>query len=207
MRHYEKILIWENKRRILRLEEFRSLIVEYFNSSHVYQRAQERSEEPSAQVARVKIHRSMDEIHEIIVCSNINPLIICSPPPAIGGNTKHIYPIQNFFNLHRFDLGCNNILDFIDRSIGTYEYNQFAALIRTINPLFYIGFLFEWVAELPFVALAKLGLDRGKAESSLLGKFIKGVLYLITVIAALLTTLQLLGYLEPVKVFLDGFIK
>lgn len=207
MRHYEKILIWENKRRILRLEEFRSLIVEYFNNSHVYRRAEERTEEPNAQVARVKIHRSMEEIHKIIVFSNINPLIIWSPPPMIGGNTKHIYPIQNFFNLHRFDLGCNDILGFVDRSIGIYELNQSAALIRTLNPFFYIGRLIEWIVELPFLALAKLGLDRGRAESSILGKFIKGMLYLITVIAALLTTLQLLGYLDPVKVFLDGLIK
>ena len=115
--------------------------------------------------------------------------------------------MQNIFNLQGYDIDPDFILDCVDRSIGVYEQNQSAALIRTLNPFFYIGVLIEWIVELPFLALAKLGLDRGKAESSTLGKFIKGVLYLITVIAALLTTLQLLDYLEPVKVFLDRFIK
>lgn len=207
MRYYKKILIWENKRRILKLEQFRSLIVEYFNNSHVYRRAEERNEEPSAQVARVKINRNMEEVHEIIIRSNIQPLILWSPPPTVGGYTKHIYPIQNFFNLHRFDLGHNDILGFIDRSIGIYERNQSAAIIRTINPFFYMGLLIEWIAELPFLAIDKLGLDRGKAESSILGRLVKGILYLITVIAALLTILQLLEFLEPLKIFLKNFFR
>ncbi len=105
------------------------------------------------------------------------------------------------------EIGGTKVLDYIDRSIGIYERNHSAAVIRTINPFFYIGWLVEFIVELPFLAIAKLGLDRKKAESSMLGRIIKGILYLITVIAALLTILQLLDILEPVKIFFQEFLK
>ena len=207
MRHYEKILIWENKRRITRLKEFRLCTIEYFDNSHSQWGVDKRIEEPKARTARSEINRIIDDIHKIMTNSGIYPLFIWTPPPVIGGHVRKIDIVQNIFNLQGYDIDPNFILDCVDRSIGVYEQNQSAALIRTLNPFFYIGVLIGWIVELPFLALAKLGLDRGKAESSTLGKFIKGVLYLITVIAALLTTLQLLGYLDPVKVFLDGLIK
>jgi hypothetical protein len=207
MRYYKKILIWENNRRISSLIEFRSLVVEYFNHSRSEWMIDSRIEEEPAKNARIKINRLMDEVHDIILCSGINPSITWSPPPAIGGHIKNIDLIQNIFYLHRFQIGGREILDFLERSIGIYERNHKPSLIRTFNPFFYIGRIFDLISELPFFALSKLGFSKEKTETSVIGRLVKGGLYLITVFAALLTVLQLLDYLEPVKIFVHETIK
>lgn len=174
---------------------------EYFvlstiNNSHAKWGINERIEEPIAQKARLKINRTIDETHKIMISSG-------TPPPALGGYVRQMDIVQNIFNLQGCDINPNLILDCIDRAIGIYERNHSDAFIRTINPFFYIGRLIELVTEPPFLVLAKLGLDRRKTESSTLGRMVKGILYLITVIAALLTILPLLDILEPVKEFIQ----
>lgn len=158
-----------------------------------------RNEEKTAREARVKINRVMDETHDIILHSGINPTLTWTPPPAVGGYVRNVDLIQNIFNLHGFQIGADEVLDFIDRAIGIYESNHKSSLIRTFNPFFYIGLVFDAISELPFIAIGKLGFNRQRAESSVIGRLVKGVLYLITVMAALLTILQLLDFLEPIK--------
>ena len=206
MKFYKKIPVWENSRRLDKLYEFRELILKYFNNSGLEWMADGRIEEDDARAARVAINRSMDEVHDIVLYSGINPSITWTPPPAVGGYRQNIDLIQNIFNLHAFRVEPNNILDFLDRSIGIYESNRIPSLLRALNPLFYIGLIFDALVEIPFIFIGKLGLNREKAESSLIGKLIKGVLYLITVVAAFLTILQLLDLLDPVKQFLNELI-
>ncbi len=201
MKPYNKITIWENNRRLVKLIKFRELVLKYFNNSRVEWMVDERIEEPEALRARVEINRLMDEIHNIILYSGINPSIRWTPPPAVGGYIQNVDLIQNIFNIHRFQISPNNVLDFIDRSIGVYEYNHTRALIRTLNPLFYLSIFFDWVSELPFIFIGWLGFNREKAELSLIGRLMKGLLYLVTVIASALTILQLLGYLHPARQF------
>lgn len=206
MKFYKKIPVWENNRRLNKLYEFRELILKYFNNSRYEWMADGRIEENDARKARVAINRSMDEVHDIVLCSGINPSITWTPPPAVGGYIQYIDLLQNVFNLHTFQVEPNNILDIIDRSIGIYESNRMASIIRAFNPIFYIGLIFDALVEIPFVFVGKLGLNREKAERSLIGKVVKGVLYLITVIAAFLTILQLLDLLEPVRHFINEVI-
>jgi hypothetical protein len=201
LRFYTRILVWENRRRLERLSEFRNLVLAYFENSEAHWMAEERTERPDAQSARVRINRAMDEMRSIILCAGVRPAIRWSPPPAVGGYVQNVDLVQNLFNLHRFRIPPNHVLDFIDQAIGIYEANARPAFLRTINPLFYLGQLFDWVAGLPFALLGRLGFSRSKAEESRLGRLIKGVLYLVTVAASALTILQLLGYLDSAKAF------
>jgi len=136
MTYYTKILPWENKRRLGRLAEFRALVIEYFNNSSAERMGVERIEEPEAEEARVKINRMMDEVHDIILYAGVKPWIRYIPPPAVGGYIQNIDLVQNIFNLHRFQIAPNNLLDFVDRAIGIYENNSGPAFRRAINPFF-----------------------------------------------------------------------
>lgn len=201
MRHYKKILVWENSRRLENLYMLRELVLQYFNNSRAELMMGARIEEQAASEARVKINRIIDEAHDIILYADINPSITWSPPPAVGGYIRNIDLIQNIFNLEQFQITGNEVLDFIDRTIGIYEANNRSAALRVINPFFYLALLFDTISELPFFAIEKLGFNRKKAESSSIGKLVKGVLYLITVAAGFLTILELLGFIEPVKAY------
>lgn len=207
LNYYKRILPWENNRRLNKLAEFRALVIQYFNNSRAEWMADERIEEPEAEKTRVKINRIMDETHETILYSGVNPSIRYTPPAVVGGYIQNIDLVQNVFHLHRFQITANNLLDFIDRSIGIYESNKRPALLRAINPFFYIGLAFDLVARIPFVLIGHAGFNRQKIEESLTGRLVKGSIYIVTTLASLLTVFQLLDYLESFKQIVKNVLR
>lgn len=207
MRPCKKITLWENRKRAKLLIDFRGLVVTYFdNLEHSRFGLGVRENEEARQV-RSKINMSLHKIHSVIISAGVNPIIYYSPPPAVGGLTENIDLMHNIFNLHRFKIGPQELLDFMDRAIGIYENDRLNALLRTINPLFWLGLILDYIVSLPFKVIGKIGFDQKKIESSIMGKFIKGALYLIMVLAAFLTVLEKIGYLEEFISLIQGWIK
>ena len=205
MRHYTRILVWENKRRLNKLREFRSLMIRYFNNSRVGFGGG-RVEESAAKEARREINRLRKEIHSIIISSEINPLFSWTPPSAVGGDEMEIDLIDDIFDLDQFDIGPNNVLGLIDRAIGEYDSNRKSAFVRTLNPFFYLGRVLDTISDLPFIIVGIFGFNRQKIRASTIGKLVKGMLYLIIIVAAVLTVLHLLDFLEPIKQFLHKLL-
>ena len=205
MRYHTKILIWENKRRLNKLRAFRSLVIRYFNNSRVAFGGG-RVEESAAKEARREINRLKDEIHSIILNSGIDPSFSWTRPTTIGGDDTEIDLIEDIFNLDQFDIGPNNLLDCIDRAIGKYESNRKSVFVRTFNPFFYLGRLLDTITDLPFIIIGILGFNRQKIKASTIGRLVKGVLYLIIIVAAVLAILHLLDLLDPVKQFVHKLL-
>ncbi len=205
MRHYTRILIWENKRRLNELREFRSFMIRYFNNSRVGFGGG-RVEESAAKEARREINRLRDEIHSIILNSGIDPIFSWTPPSAVGGDETEIDLIEDIFDLDQFDIGANNVLGIIDRAIGEYDSNRKSAFIRTFNPFFYLGRALDVITDLPFIITRILGFNREKIKASTIGRLVKGILYLIIIVAALLTILHLFNLVEPIKQFLHELL-
>jgi len=207
MRYYKKITIWEANRRLRMLEHFADLLTKYFSNvkynGFISSRPVENQE---AHQARVDINLILDEVHLIILCAGVNPSLTVTPPPAIGGYVQRIDVVMNFHNLAHYQIPPKMVLDFVIRASGIYSRELRRALIRTFNPLFWIGCAFDCVARLPFVFLGKIGFNQKKAEASLIGRLLKSGLYLVTFFASLFTVLHFLGYLEPVKNLLRDLI-
>ena len=201
MRYYTRILVWENKRRLNKLRKFRSLVIRYFNNSRV-NLGGGRVEEPVAKEARLEINRLRDEIHSIILNLGIDPVFSWTPPSAVGGDETEIDLIQEIFDLDQFDIGPNNVLGLIDRAIGEYDSNRKSAFVRTLNPFFYLGRVLDTISDLPFIATGILGFNRQKIKASVVGRLVKGILYLIIIVATILAILHLLDFMEPIKQFL-----
>jgi len=202
MRASNKILIWENQRRLNSLIGFRIKVITYFDNCVFHMFGDEPEENKEARLVRIDINREMAEVREIMAAAGVNPAIVWTPPPAIGGYPQKLDVVLNVFNLHRYHLGPEEITDYLERTIGIYEKSKKAAKLRVINPFFYLGLIFDYIAEFPFFLAGRMGFNRAKAESSVIGRIIKGVVQLITALAAALTILYLLGYLEPVKIFI-----
>ena len=206
MRYYTKILIWESKRRLNKLKAFRSLMIRYFNNSRVGFGGG-RVEESAAKEARREINRLRDEIHSIILNSGIDPSFSWTPPAAVGDDETEIDLIEDVFNLDQFDIGPNNLLDLIDRAIGKYDSNRKSAFIRTFNPFFYLGLVLDTISDLPFIAIGILGFNRQKIKTSAIGRLVKGILYLTIIVAAVLTILHLLDFVEPIEQFVHKLLE
>ena len=206
MRHYTKILVWENRKRLKKLIDFRELVIVYFNNSRVEWIMDPRVEEEAAQEARSNINLSMKEAHSTILLSGTNPKLIWKAPPTAGGYVAKIDLIEDIFNLHEFQLDPRLVLDQIDRAIGIYQSNQKKARARVFNPLFYVEMILDFISNLPFIALGKLGFNRHKMTISAIGRLVKQLVFLITVLATVLTILHFLEFLNPVKQFVHRLL-
>lgn len=203
--YYKKIPIWENRKRLKLLKEFRNLVITYFNNIKID--LFNPIENQQAIETRRQINLLIDKVHFIVISAGILPVIYYTPPPAVGGLAGDIDLIYNIFNLHRFQIKPQYLLDFIDRAIGVYENDKLNALLRTLNPLFWISLILDYIVSLPFKFIGKIGFNQNKIESSIVGRLIKGALYLITVFAAFLTILEKLGYLKKFLSLIQGWIK
>ncbi len=172
-RCYRKIPIWENRRRVELLTKFRSLIVEYFNNvSFEYSIP---IENRVAKDARRNINLILNEVNSVIISAGIKTVAYYSG----GGSGGSIDLIQNVFNLHYYLIGYEQVLDMVDRAIGVYESDKSNALLRTLNPLFWISLILDYIVSLPFKFVGKMGFNQSRIESSIVGRIVKGIFYLI----------------------------
>jgi hypothetical protein len=199
MRSWKRITAIENSRRLQVLTEFRGLVIKYFNSIKPGHGMGAPIENEAAQMARSEINRLMDDAHKIVLAAGVNPTLTWTPPPMVGGYVHNVDLVINIFNLGRFEISPNLLLDMIDRAFGIYDRNRSAAMVRTFNPLFYFGRALGLLADLPFVAAGRAGMNRQRMEESLLGKLLKLIIYLAGGVASILTILHLMGWLEPLK--------
>lgn len=200
MKRYKDIPICENLRRKEKLIKFRNLVVEYFdNIEYLGFSGREIKENIRASQLRSEINLILYEIHSIIKSAGVSLDMFYSPPPAIGGIAGNIDLVANLFNLNKFRLGPRYSIDVIEKAIGVYQNDKINALIRTINPFYWLIRLLDCIASLPFIILGQVGFNKDRLESSFVGRLFKGFLYLITVFAAFLTILEKLNYLEWFK--------
>ena len=202
MRHYTKILVWENKRRLNKLIEFRNLVIAHFDNSHTEWNMDTRTTEITPPEARRRINQSVQEVHSMIIQAGINPTVKWIPPAAIGGYVQNVNLILDIFTLDGFsEIERDHVVDMIDRAIGIYESNAKWARFRRFNPFYYIGLVFDFVSRLPFIALGKLGANQLGMEMSVFGRLIKEVLYWIQVAAALIAIHKYWDFWTPIKNF------
>ncbi len=202
MRYINRILPWENRRRVGRLFSFREEVVKYFNNCEFAAFSVKENQE--AQRLRTSINSSIDEIHEMILAAGISPRMTYRASPMAGGYVTDIDVVLNIFNLASYQVSPQTVTDHIERAYGKYRVNQKASTIRLFNPLFYLGLLIDLIAEIPFVILGKLGFNRARAESSLLGRIFKGFFQLCVFVATVFTILHYLGYMDSVKGLIKG---
>ena len=175
-------------------------MIRYFNNSRIGFGGG-RVEGSAAKEARREINRFREKIHTIILNSEISPVFSWTPPAAVGGDETEIDLIEDIFDLDQFDIGPNNVLGCIDRAIEKYDSNRKSAFVRTFNPFFYLGVVLNTISDLPFIVIGILGFNRQKIRASVVGRLVKGIIYLIIIIAAVLEILHLLDLLNPVRQF------
>lgn len=198
MRPYDKIFIWENRNRVKLLKEFRNLVIEYYNNVERNSFFSVKENEKATKL-RTKINLILDKIYWIIKSANVETSIFYFPPPAVGGYSLDIDLICNIFNLARYEISPQQVLDHIERAIGIYEEDKIKSLLRTFNPFTWIMLIIEYLATLPFKFLEILGFNRTEIEASILGKIFKGIFQFIFWFAALLTVLEKFELLDIFK--------
>ena len=182
------------------LEEFEKYVAGYFNNVTVdsFNRYDTPFENDVSRDLRKKINMRIQRVNQLILASGINPTLGITD--SIRNFSGPYNFILNIFNLHSFGIEkSQTTLDFIHRAIGVYEDDFRWSVVRTFNPLYYMGLAFKLVARLPFALIETLGFDRTEAESSTWGKMLKGIVVLSSGLLTSLAALQALGWLNHLK--------
>jgi hypothetical protein len=189
---YSKIPIWENKRRIKRLERF----IEDLNSFYVGMRStlpwmgqleNERVRWLSTQ--RTNLTQSVGEVSAIVRLAHIS---------VVGGNQYlgMIDMLDNVTNLDELSIDPSHLADQINQAIGVYRTDQTNSRFRTFWPIFWLARLIEWIAKLPVWLLSlTFGLEAEKTERSWYGRTVTILWNVSLWIFALIQTLGAMGLL------------
>ena len=161
-------------------------------------------EEEPAKDAKVRINRALHRVVTAIDAVGLPRVVIYTPAPAVGGYQQHVDLLDNLFILHQFQIPQGRVIELIDRAIGIYENDKCSAILRSINPLWWLWKGLVLLSSGPFRLLSAAGFDTASIENSFIGRLFRLVVMLVTVLAAFLTVLQFLGYLEQFKKLVGG---
>ena len=105
----------------------------------------------------------------------------------------------NLFNLERFSVSPDKVIDHLERAIGVYKADYNASIWRTGNPFWWIGQVITWFAHLPFAFMGAAGFNSARVERSVVGRLIKAVFAAVPVVASVLVIANLLGWIDVFK--------
>jgi len=169
---YKQITVFENKKRLILLENFRLHLDTYLNNlKHHYSGGL--SENVKAEKEHKEINKLIDE-----ACSYIEAI------PSIVGVvdennylTKDLIYEQDIIDRSYF---YKSLVNMTERAIAVYKKDGGKAKQRTYCPLFWIALLIDCLVSLPFEALGKAGFNQNRIEVSFIGKLVKYAFYIIS---------------------------
>ena len=184
---YKQITVFENKKRLILLENFRLHLDTYLNNlKHHYSGGL--SENVKAEKEHKEINKLIDE-----ACSYIDAI------PSIVGIidennylTKNLIYNQNIIDRKYF---YKSLVNKTERAIAVYKKDSGRAKQRTYNPLFWIALLIDHIVGLPFEALGKAGFNQNRIEVSFMGKLFRYAFYVISYVSLGVLTYIFIGAL------------
>ena len=189
-----ELTCWENRRRAECLFRFRELVVTYFNNiqRHGYG-FDEPVEGQAAKVARSDINRMSQQALRFVYDAGVPSDVTYYPAPAVGGYVRTVNVLGNLFNLSASSIPTQKAVDIIEQAIGVYDADYQASVIRTFNPFFWIGKILRAISAIPFAILEHAGLHGKKLEDSFVGRLVKLLTQIVTLLTAVFGFLKLVG--------------
>jgi hypothetical protein len=179
---YEKIPIWENKRRIEYLTLFRDLVYDRNPAIGTQLRAPlspSTGQPLDSEQRRIEINERRSMAQRMIALAGIKTRRLCArrrgepePPPL------EVDVIDQLWDLETLGVSFRQPAETIEEAIGVYKHDQDKAQRRTRNPFFWAARILEWIAELPFGLISLFGFNQQKAVDSKTGQAVRGIFQL-----------------------------
>lgn len=210
MRKYSDLPFWGNIIRSRQLEKYQSRIQEYFNLVDYDDLERAIIDNQESKKIRRLLNKQAGAIEIYIIETGLSPCLTHIDAPAMGSRATRVNVIDNLFNLQYFDIEPQEVIDIIDRALGVYEKDFAKSVIRAINPIFWLGRILELISSIPFYLLGRIGFNQQKLEESFIGRLVKLVIKVATLLALtwellarlkmIPETFDLLRFVEKVKV-------
>jgi len=206
MAPYKRMTIFQNLECLRTLKKFRKLAERYFENVDYGSYGLTAVEKPEAKAIRSRLNLMLERAKRVLSSAEVSPDICETSRPTEAGYEEGLYLVDNTFNLHQLKISPQTLFDYVERAIGVYRDDKVKSLIRTLNPLFWLSIVLDYVSGLPFAVLGALGLNLSKIEDGFLGKFLKGCFRVAVVVTVLAVILDHQGYLDPIEQEVRGFM-
>ena len=150
-------------------------------------------ENGNSQNARREINLMMHKARTFVRGARIGYTVTWTAPPLVGGRSHRVDLLGDLFGLYRYEITPKYVTDLLERAIGVYQADRQNALIRSVNPFWWLMKVLLELARVPFRILGAVGFDEERTERSLLGRITKAVIVAIPVIASVLAIAESLG--------------
>ncbi|MBI2403533.1 MAG: hypothetical protein HYV20_12535 [Gemmatimonadetes bacterium] len=156
MKPYDRVTLIRNRYRARDLRIFRARVEAYFE-----QVVDDGEGLPvdwhGVRAARAQINRMLPRVVQIVQAADLGASTAASTRnPA----DRSLEILHNLFSAPYAEGGHQEVLDVLDMAIGVYDANQLGALVRTVNPFYYLMNALGFLAGLPRRALVAIGLMR-----------------------------------------------
>jgi len=190
---------WECKRRLALLLAFKRLGADYFaNLSQPEFGSLRPVENEAARQARQRMNLILHDVIRSFDLIGAARIGYYTPPPAFGGYAGPLDFLANIFDFWRFQIDPQTVADLIDRAIGDYEQMKRKAFRQLFNPLFWVSLALIWLLS-SFLRLFSRSWDAGRVARSFVGRLINFIVVLATFLAAVLSILYYMGWLNRLK--------
>jgi hypothetical protein len=198
--------IFRNLECLRTLKKFRKLGEQYFANVDYGSYGLTAVEKPEAKAIRSILNLMLERAKRVLSSAEVSPDICDASRPTEAGYEEGLYLVDNIFNLHQLRISPQTLLDYVERAIGVYKDDRFKSLMRTLNPLFWLSVVLDYISSFPFAILGSLGFNRSKIENGCLGEFTKGCFRVAVVVTVLAVTLYYQGYLDSIEQEVQGFM-
>ncbi len=206
MAHCKRMTIFQNLQSIRTLKKFKKLSERYFENVDYGSYGLTVVEKPKAKAIRSQLNLMLERAKRALSSVEISPDICNDSRLTAPEHEEGVYLVDNIFNLHQLKISPQTLLDYVERAIGVYRDDKFKSLIRTLNPLFWLSIVLDYIISLPFAIPGALGFNRSKIEEGSLGRFLKGCFRIAVVVTVLVVILYHQGYLDLIEQKVQGFI-
>jgi hypothetical protein len=206
MKHHKRMTIFQNLECIRTLKKFKKLSERYFENVDYGSYGLTAVEKPKAKAIRSQLNLMLERVKRALSSVEISPDICDASRLTAPEHEEGVYLVDNIFNLHQLKISPQTLLDYVERAIGVYRDDKFKSVIRSLNPLFWLSIVLDYISSLPFTILSALGFERSKIEDSSFGKFLKGCFRVAVVVTVLAAILYHQGYLDPIEQKVQGYV-
>jgi hypothetical protein len=183
---------------------FRGLVADYIQSLGLISSSRRTVQTDTSQAIRDQINLSLRDALES--CQIVGESMMVNY--SYQGYRVPLNLLRELFDLrNEWHISPAKALDGLDRAIGEYERRKQRLYWQMFNPLFWLQMLLVRIIGIPFQILGAAGFDAPKLEKSMAGRIVKAVEAFVFFAAALLTALQILGWLAPVDRFFRALLR
>jgi hypothetical protein len=200
---YDKIPIWENKRRIKELTFWRDLWLTFASNRPL---VSPKTGQPfSFEERRGELNRRIPAVREMVTLAEVHAV---RDWMTVGKQTKtlRVDILEQFWYVERLWLSFQAPSDVVDEAIGKYQSDQRRSWIRTFNPFYWISRLIDWLISEAFNVVKIFGGNPETARASQLGRVINAfgqfIAWIAGIVVAIVTVLWFLGFDKPIRNYL-----